>query len=336
MAQDETQPSSTGSVPSAPPSQQPLLEPKPEKRGWRLHKWHLISIILVIVVIAQLVMYVNLNQSHESLLSKHEALQSDYNSLEAQYSSLESDYARLDARYDSLQARYNSLQEQHDAFVSDYDALKNSVNQRSQHEDATEFITPNDSSVKLKVTQITGGWSDPSNFNEFWSDVKAMYDWVVNNIDYRYDGFCPVLPDDPSSDINYSTEMWQFPNETLSEKKGDCEDMAILLASMILNYNEEEHWVECIEIEGSSGGHLAVQIPVSGDKITILDPAGKYYTSDYWGNIDNIDISTEIYDWLDYWKSELGSDVHVERVFSNSLDKSFSSTSEYVSWMYDR
>jgi hypothetical protein len=242
----------------------------------------------------------------------------------------------LDATYDSLQGDYTSLQDQHDAFVSNYDALRDLVNQRSQHNDVSEFITPNDPSVNQKVIQITGGWSDQSDWIEFWDDVKAMYDWVVSNIDYRSDGFYPVLPSNPSYGVYYRTEMWQFPNETLSEKRGDCEDMSILLASLILNYHGEEYWVECIEIESSSSGHLAVQLPVEGDKITILDPAGNYYTSDYFGNIDNIDISTEIYDWLDYWKPTMGNDVHVERVFSNNLDKSFSSTNAYTTWMYNR
>jgi hypothetical protein len=112
--------------------------------------------------------------------------------------------------------------------------------------------------------------------------------------------------------------------------------MAILLASMIRFYNGQEYWVECINIRGSKGGHVGVQMPVTGDKLTILDPAGNYYTHTWSGSIDHEDISTEITDWLNYWKSDCGSDVSVEKVFSDDLEKSFSSTSEYTSWMYNR
>jgi len=366
-------------IPSAPPSM------PPERRGVRLHKWHIISFVLALIVIVQLMMYINLNLKYDSLSSdnnslkeQHSALESSYNTLKTQHSSLQTQYytlrgthdslqsnfttlssnftelknqfdsldsnfSSLQIQYDSLQsnytdlyARYNSLQTQNNTFILNYDHLRYLVNQRCLHLDISKFITPDDSSVEQIVTQVTGGWSDPSDWDEFWSDVKAMYDWVVNNIEYRYDGLYPVIPIDSSFGVYYTTEMWQFSNETLDERKGDCEDMAILLTSMILNYDAGEYWTECIWITGALSAHVAVQIPVSGNKITILDPAGNYYTSDAWGNLDQKDLSTEINDWLNYWKPDIGSDVCVERVFSNDLDKSFSSTNEYISWMSNR
>jgi hypothetical protein len=126
--------------------------------------------------------------------------------------------------------------------------------------------------------------------------------------------------------------MWQFPNETLSIKEGDCEDRAILLCSMIRYYDGERYGTECVWITGSSSAHVGVQIPVSGGKLVILDPEA----SATWGNTVSKDISTEINDWLNYWKPALGSDVRVYRVFANYIDKTFSSTSEYTSWMYSR
>ena len=236
--------------------------------------------------------------------------------------------------YTSLDAEYHSLKTQHDAFVSAYAELSYLINQRSQHLDISKFITPDDPSVKQTVTQVTGGWSNPADWNEFWNDIKAMYNWVVNNIDYRYDGLYPVLQSSPTSTVSFVAEMWQFPNETLTERKGDCEDMAILLTSMIRYYGAEKYWTESIWIACSLNAHVAVQIPVSGNKITILDPAGKYYTSDTWGNLVQKDLSTEISNWLNYWKPSIGNDVYVYRLFANYVDKTFASTSEYVSWMY--
>jgi hypothetical protein len=163
-----------------------------------------------------------------------------------------------------------------------------------------------------------------------------LYDWVVSNITYNYDGFYPILPLSLPGDVTYITEMWQFPNETLSVRRGDCEDMAILLCSMIRNYVEGNYWAECIWIAGSDGGHVAVQIPVSDDKIAILDPAGNYFTSDGLGHLVSKDISTEVGTWLDYWKPQLGNDVRVYRVFADYMDQSFISTVEYTAWMYSR
>jgi len=286
--------------------------------------------------------YATLQSSYDALssqyvpLENYTSLKSAYDALNLQYSSLQTSYNSLSMQYDALQASYASLQSSYNLLISQYDQLRYQINLRSQYYDVTKFVTPNDPSVQQIVTQVTGGWSNPSDWNEFWTDVKAMYDWVVNNIKYRSDGLFPVLPSSLSGSVYYTTEMWQFPNETLSLRKGDCEDMAILLCSMILYYNGGRYWTECIWITGSKSAHVGVQIPVSGGKLVILDPAGNYSTHDIWGNIISKDVSTEINNWLNYWKSDVGSDVRVYRVFADYIDKTFSSTSEYTSWMYSR
>lgn len=326
-----------------------VFEAPPEKKPLRLNKWHIITIVLVAVIVIQGFLYVSLNSryntlnaNYKSLTSEHQNLTDDYDTLTDQYSILESERSAfqssldsLQSNYDSLQFEYNSLESRYDSYISSYDYLRTQINARTLHLLAKSFITPTDSVVKNKVVQITGGWSDSSDWNEYWSDVKKMYDWVVNNIEYRSDGLFPMIPTTPSGYLEYRTEVWQFPSETLDLMQGDCEDMALLLTSMIKSYDGGKYWTECIVIGGSGGGHVGVQLPVSGDKLTILDPAGNYYTQTY-GSIDSKDISTEINNWLNYWKAEMGSDVRVEQVFSNTLDKSFSSTSEYTSWMYSR
>jgi cell division protein FtsL len=344
---------------------------QPERKHFRLRKWHVVAIVLVVIICVQAFLYVSLlarynslDTAQKSLLSEHVALEADYDSLQldhsalqssyqglqashsslqTDYDSLQSDYDSLDASYDSLQSSYgslqtsyNTLQSSFDSYYSDYANLRDLINQRSQYLDIMDFVTPNDSDVSSIVFSVTGGWSNPSNWNEYWSDVKAMYDWVVNNVDYRSDGLFPVLPSTPSGSVEYEMEMWQFPNETLYLRQGDCEDMAILLTSMIRSYNDGAYSVECIWITGSMGAHAAVQFPMTGDELTILDPAGHYYTQDGYGNLDSKGISTEINNWLNYWRSSLGSDVRVYRVFSSYMDRIFSSTSEYTTWMYNR
>ena len=261
---------------------------------------------------------------------------SQIDSLNAQITNLQSEIASLNAQITTLEGQIAILQAQYQEYVNAYQKLTEKINSRWNQINIESFIIPQDQAVRDIVYTITGGWSNPSDWNEYWNDVKAMYTWIVNNIEYRSDGLYPMLPSDPSGDLDFWDEMWQFPNETLSLRKGDCEDMAILLCSMIRCYCDTKYWVECIIIESSTSGHAAVQLPVSGYKLVILDPAGKYYSHDIWGNIAFNDITTEINNWLDYWKPQMGSDVYVSRVFSDYIDKTFASTNEYIAWMYSR
>jgi len=257
-------------------------------------------------------------------------------SLNAEIEKLQYQMGSLNAQITALNGQVASLEAQYQSYVDAYQNLRVKVNERWDRSNVESFITYRDQAVYSIVYSITGGWSNPSNWNEFWDDIKAMYSWVVNNIEYRYDGLYPILPPNPSGSLDFCDEMWQFPNETLSLRKGDCEDQAILLCSMIRCYTNGQYNVEVIIIESGKAGHAAVQIPVSGDKLVILDPAGKYYSHDFWGNIAPNNITVEINNWLNYWKPRMGNDVHVSRVFSDYVDKSFASTNEYIKWMYSR
>jgi len=280
--------------------------------------------------------YYLLQLNYSSLEVMYQNLQFQYNSLQSNYTSLLGDYNLLKSQYDSLQALYSTLQTEYSRYVTAYQSLRDMINQRWTKANVESFITPQDPDVIANVYRITGGWSDTSDWNEYWDDVKAMYDWVANNIEYRYDGLYPMLPYDPSGNTQYCAEMWQFANETLSLMKGDCEDQAILLCSMIRCYCNMQYFAECIWITSSTSGHVAVQIPVSGYKLVIFDPAGNYYSHDFWGNIVFNDITTEINNWLDYWKPSMGYDVYVYRIFSDYIDETFTSTSDYITWMYSR
>ena len=269
------------------------------------------------------------NQLQDWLESNITYYESEVNLLSSQKMMLEENVSQLTTMYDDLASEYQD-------YIAAYQSLVDEVNWRWSHNNIEAFITPEDASVKNIVQEITGGWSDPSDWSEFWSDVRAMYNWVVDNIEYRSDGLYPLLPDNPHGQIYFWNEMWQLPYETLELRKGDCEDMAILLCSMIRAYTNSTYKAEAIIIAGSDRAHVAVQLPVSGNLLTILDPAGNYYTCNSLGRMDQIDVETEINNWLEYWKPQLGRDVYVKRVFSDYMDKTFGSTDEYISWMYER
>lgn len=86
--------------------------------------------------------------------------------------------------------------------------------------DVSNFLMPHDSMVKDIVFKELGiKKSDPDN------DKKAemIQNWIIEKITYVYD------------EVQHGyIEHWQFPYETLQLLTGDCEDGAILMASMLI------------------------------------------------------------------------------------------------------
>jgi predicted transglutaminase-like cysteine proteinase len=84
--------------------------------------------------------------------------------------------------------------------------------------DVKDFITPNNFLVDnvLKSLKIEAC----SSLDE---KVVKIQKWVVDNIKYTSDSAAQGF-----------VEFWQFPFETLSLRTGDCEDGAILLASLMI------------------------------------------------------------------------------------------------------
>lgn len=88
--------------------------------------------------------------------------------------------------------------------------------------DLREWITPGDreqirsilKEMKLPAVRT------PGNFDK---RARIVWSWVVDHIRYVCDPEEQKLQD-----------YWQFPAETLAVRKGDCEDCAFLLASLLL------------------------------------------------------------------------------------------------------
>jgi len=281
--------------------------------------------------------YVSIEQDYSILETDYANLTTDYdnltlayNDLESNYANLQSDYSNLVSDFNSLSFEYNLLQEDYDFYIDAYEELKESINLRSSHptEQEKNLITPDDPEVQSVVLSVTGGWSDPDDWNDFWDDYEKLCDWVVDNIEYRYDGYYPILPSDLSGNMQQRSEMWQLPSETLDCRKGDCEDMAILLASLLYSYNDEQYDVHCIV----TPEHVGVCFPVMYDRICILDPAINYYTSSGFPfyNLSSDDIEDEVSYWINTYDLD-----RVEWVFSKTVWQEFSNTEDFINWMID-
>jgi hypothetical protein len=195
---------------------------------------------------------------------------------------------------------------------------------------AIRYIQPYNPVVQMLAAKILM----QANTSDLWSNLAAMYRWVVLNIRYQAE---PARQD-----------YWQTPTETLSNGTGDCEDFAILLCSLVLAYNSTVP-AECVVI-GSPvqvagwAGHVAVAIPFGTD-ICILDPAGQYYTQTgtvtkvkdgYMlvggdGRVTKKPAAEEVNLWLLGWADKL-PDARVACTFSMATEKNFDDTAGFLSW----
>jgi hypothetical protein len=233
----------------------------------------------------------------------------------------------------TVQTQLKTTQNEKTQMLTQYSGLIEQINSKlGQGENSEKYITPDNVSVSAKAKEITGGYSEDN--NERWRDYKQLYDWVVKNTKYNDDTYLPILPSNISGKIVWVQEFWRMPEETLEDKAGDCEDMAILLASMMLSYNNEKYSIWVLGIKNEDSAHLGVAYPVAGYNLVILDPAGNYYTGENGGYLRSFDINRAVSDWLAHWSREMPG-AHINKVFSNKLYKEFSSTEEFINWAKD-
>jgi len=228
--------------------------------------------------------------------------------------------------------------DENEQMINQYGDLRRQINNKLAltREGRQEFLIPDNSSVSARVKEITGGYSE--NVNEIWKDYHRLYRWVVNNISYSYDSSTPHLPEDISGELTWYDDYWRTPEETLEGETGDCEDQAILLASMLKNYIENKHPVWVLEIRSTPPehtAHLAAVFPVQGGNLTILDPAGNFYTGYRNGSLGSESNVVAVNRWISYWAREIPSPF-IAAVFSEDFYEEFSSTEEFLEWLNDR
>ena len=216
--------------------------------------------------------------------------------------------------------------------------LRDQINIRlGQGQDTRTFITPDDPLIIAKVREITEGHIQDG--NNYWLDCYRIYCWVAYHTHYTADSYTPVLPGVVNGPLEWRSDFWRMPAETLNDGVGDCEDIAVLLASMLLNYTEgkSDIWVLGIKTADTDPkGHVAVVIPVEGNKLAILDPYSGYCTWDYLEDeflFDNISIA--INKWLLHWAQDM-PDAQVFEIFSDQFHHYFNSTEGFINWVIEQ
>jgi len=194
------------------------------------------------------------------------------------------------------------------------------------------FVTPDDPFIVAQVQSLVSGY-DASDASKTRRDLTTLYSWVYRNIDYVDDVSEPL----PSVARNYGEWLeqagWQRPVETLNIRTGDCEDMALLLLSMIRAYSASDidAYVVIVFFDDGSG-HAAVIIPVSGGGLSILDPAGSFLNNPRSNR--SAPAAEVLGDWSDWWSrsgDQLGLTVSV--CFNDKNLHWFSSNEDFLRWL---
>jgi len=226
----------------------------------------------------------------------------------------------------------DSLQAERDQILSSYADMRRQINVRSGiKQDCQYFITPDDPEIAAKVQEVTNGYSS----KYLWRDYGRLYMWIIRNIQYSLDSPTPLLPEYINGALEWRGDFWRMPVETLRDETGDCEDTALLLASMLLNYNQRRFpvWIVGVRTFGlKPEAHIALAIPCTNNQLTIFDMAAHYYTQfPVYGGFGSEYMPVAIYHWLKHLEEEIpGAQIYL--AFSENFYREFSSTLEFIDW----
>jgi hypothetical protein len=187
------------------------------------------------------------------------------------------------------------------------------------------FVTPQEPTIVGQMLSITGGHEDPDSMDELWGDYESMYRWVTSRISEELDSPYPYIYADSSQQIRWVKHSVRYPNETLSDRFGDCEDQAILLLSMMTAYSDRlVKWSISIDWEG--GGHVAVAYKTDNGGLVILDPTWDY-RSDSLSSGES--ASFALGEWMELISQK---DAYVDSVSDGEMFVEFESTIDFITW----
>lgn len=236
------------------------------------------------------------------------------------------------ARLDAVKPEMDSLKAERDRVVSGYADLREQINLRlGMGQDSQSFITPDEPEISARVQEITGGYSE----EKLWKDYAHLFQWVMRNIKYSLDSPTPLLPESVDGTLEWAADFWRTPVQTISDGTGDCEDIALLLTSLLLNYNQRRYpaWIVGVKTTGDQPrAHVAVAIPSENNQLSFFDIPGRYYTPfSTVGGFGSQDVPLAVDHWLNHLEEEmLGAQIYV--VFSESFYQEFSGNEEFIDW----
>lgn len=294
-------------------------------------KRYLITMVFILILIISVgsglvygyKRYINLRDNYNSLSKDYSSLKSDYNILSNEYDSMEYQLSKKKNEYTALKSDFDDLQWDYNSLQSNYNnLLEENLGYSIRYGDGSDcelFITPNDYYVNQKMYSILNYNSDG---DLTWEDIKAINNWVGNNINYNHDTF-----------IGERRNCYQYPSETLELGWGDCEDHAVLMISLC-KAEEQVSWMYCAIVEFIINGmdfyHACVFVDVTDDKLYILDPTDKPAWYEFWTDVWHSSSAKSEYDALNEYRTQLGaSSIQVLKIFNEYTYYDFNNNQEF-------
>jgi len=147
-----------------------------------------------------------------------------YNQVIIENNSLKEQISYLNSRNAYLEPMVSTLSQEKTRIDEWYAFLRSETNRRLALGDDVKWFFMGLNGGQELVNNITGGWSDKSNWDEYWGDIRKIYDWVASNIEYLQDPMYPLLPELLEGPIQEVPDFWRTPGETYTLRHGDCED----------------------------------------------------------------------------------------------------------------
>jgi len=277
-------------------------------------------------------------RDYEALSSRFSDLQADYERLSRQHFLLQDSYSKLKDRYSSLEKSYEALSNEYSSLKSAYARLEMKLNELTNqcvklNETLTYVIRAtnsyclikeamprvlNSDSIRATASAVLSAGVSKS---DFWGSMQRIYSYVTSNVEYVHDvemlvwQVSLIVKLDGKAYVSEVEcyEAWNYvqaPGLTLRIGQGDCEDQAILVYAMAKYYMREvcgvDYALYLMYVEFYSGSaHMAVLLPVQGGRACIIDPAGRYLTSQY-GRIASRPALEELQRYSSHWAREGG------------------------------
>lgn len=142
-------------------------------------------------------------------------------------------------------------------------------------EDAKQYITPKNAEVKDAVERLFS-----SEWSKSYGKFDAVREWVATQIKYRSDAA-----------VHQASDYWQFPIETLECGTGDCEDLSLLLCTLLRasGVPEDDVYVAIGSRKGTNEYHAYVLERFSSGYWRMIEPQIDYSTSA---------LSFQFFDWM--------------------------------------
>lgn len=164
----------------------------------------------------------------QSISKEIETLESQAAEVESRISQTEQKTSEIDPLIQEEQDKQRDIQDQTEALTVKEEELKEKIQLQKEiaKRDPRVLITLDDPVVIAKVKEVTR----LSRTTE--EKQQAIFEYVRKEIEYMYEGN-PKKWSYPHSFLQFKSDFWQLPRETIEWGTGDCEDRSILLCTMM-------------------------------------------------------------------------------------------------------